>query len=130
MLLRPGSPLYPRTALLRGMDIDEISKEKLIEMALRDQENSLKRTYVKEGYFDAEVKITTEEIEPNLVDLHVSIENADSYVLGKVYVRGHHLRTYAEIESAFRSVTFTSKVPSFALTGTVSPPALTNASGL
>ena len=103
MLLRPGSPLYPRTALLRGMDIDEISKEKLIEMALRDQENSLKRTYVKEGYFDAEVKITPEEIEPNLVDLHVSIENADSYVLGKVYVRGHHLRTYAEIESAFRS---------------------------
>ena len=103
MILRPGSPLYPRTALLRGMDVDEISKEKLIQMALEDQEKSLERTYSKEGYFDADVQITPEEIEPNLVDLHVNILDANSYVLGKIYVRGHNIKTYAEIESSFRS---------------------------
>ncbi|MBQ9816794.1 MAG: BamA/TamA family outer membrane protein [Proteobacteria bacterium] len=103
MILRPGGALYPRTAILRGMDVDDIPKEKLIQMAIEDQVKSLTRVYNKEGYFDAKVTITTEEIEPNLVDLHVTVENAESYVLGKVYVRGHHVKTYAEIESAFRS---------------------------
>ena len=103
MILRPGGILYPRTAILRGMTIDEIPKEKLISMALEDQTKSLERIYSKEGYFDAEVSITTEEIEPNLVDLHVNVKNAESYVLGQIYVRGHSIKTYSEIEDTFRS---------------------------
>lgn len=103
MILRPGGVLYPRTAMLRGQDVDEIPKEKLMKMALEDQEKSLARVYVKEGYFDAKVKIEPVEVEPNLVDLHVQVTDADSYVLGKVYVRGHKVKTYAEIEDTFRS---------------------------
>lgn len=103
MILRPGGTLYPRTALLRGKNVDDIPKETLIQMALEDQINSLTRVYTKEGYFDAEVQIIPKEIEPNLVDLHVQVEHAESYVLGKIYVRGNHVRTYADIEDAFRS---------------------------
>ena len=103
MILRPGGVLYPRTAILRGMDVDEIPKEKLMQMALEDQEKSLERVYVKEGYFDAKVKIEAVEVEPNVVDLHVNVSDAESYVLGKVYVRGHKVKTYAEIEDTFRS---------------------------
>ena len=103
MILRPGGVLYPRTALLRGMDVDEIPKEKLIEIALDDQIKSLTRYYTKEGYFDAKVSIVPVEIEPNLVDLHVNVTDCDKYVLGKVYIRGQNLQKYATLESAFRS---------------------------
>ncbi len=103
MILRPGGALYPRTAILRGMDIDDIPREKLISMALEDQEKSLTRVYTKEGYFDTEVKITTEEVGPYQVDLHVSAENAERYVLGKVYVYGHQVKNYSTIEDTFRS---------------------------
>ncbi|GEM_PF-2207576 len=103
MILRPGGILYPRTAILRGMTVDEIPKEKLITMALEDQIKSLERIYSKEGYFDAEVTIIPTEVEPNLVDLHVSVNNAESYVLGQIYVRGHSIKTYSEIEDTFRS---------------------------
>ncbi len=103
MILRPGGALYPRTAILRGMEVDDISKEKLIEMAIDDQVKSLTRVYNKEGYFDARVDITPVEVGENLVDLHVNVTDAESYALGKVYVHGHKLKTYAEIEDSFRS---------------------------
>lgn len=103
MMIRVGSPLYPRTALLRGKTPDDMDKSTLMQLALDDQADSLKRMYVKEGYFDAEIDLTLDEIEENLVDLHVKVENASGFVLGKIYVRGHKIRTYAEIESQFRS---------------------------
>ncbi len=103
MILRPGGALYPRTALLRGMEIDDIPKEKLIEIAIDDQVKSLTRYYTKEGSFDAKVNIWPVEIEPNLVDLHVNVTDSDKYVLGKIYIRGHKLKKYSTLESAFRS---------------------------
>ncbi|MBR4984872.1 MAG: BamA/TamA family outer membrane protein [Proteobacteria bacterium] len=103
MILRPGGVLYPRTVMLRGMDVDDIPKEKLMQMALEDQEKSLARMYVKEGFFDAKVRIDPEVVDTDLVDLHVHVTDADSYVLGKVYVRGHKVKSYAEIEDTFRS---------------------------
>ena len=103
MILRPGGALYPRTALLRGMNVDDIPKEKLIEIAIDDQVKSLTRYYSKEGYFDAQVEIEPVEIEPNLVDLHIRVSNSKRYVLGKIYIRGHKLKKYADLESDFRS---------------------------
>ncbi len=103
MILRPGGNLYPRTALLRGMDVDAISREELIRMAIDDQEKSLERVYVKEGYFDTDVHIDIEEVEKDRVNLHVRAENSYDYAIGKVYVRGHHAKNYAEIEDIFRS---------------------------
>lgn len=103
MILRPGGNLYPRTALLRGMDVDAIPREELIRMAIDDQEKSLERVYVKEGYFDTDVHIDIEEVEPDHVNLHVRAENSYDYKIGKVYVRGHQAKKYAEIEDIFRS---------------------------
>ena len=103
MILREGGQLYPRTALLRGKDVDSLDKNALLEMAIQDQIKSLKRVYTKEGLFDAEISIEMEEIEPNRVDLHVRVQNAESYALGKVYVRGNKIREYSDIEDAFRS---------------------------
>lgn len=103
MILRPGGAIYPRTVLLRGKNADAMDTSELIAMALKDQSESLRRIYVKEGYFDAEVEITTEEIAPHVADLHVRVKNARSYVLGKIYVRGHKVRTYSDLESSFRS---------------------------
>ena len=103
MILRPGGALYPRTALLRGKDVDDIPKSQLIDIALDDQIKSLTRYYTKEGYFDAKVNIEPVEIEPNLVDLHIRVTDSDKYVLGKIYIRGHQLKKYSTLESAFRS---------------------------
>lgn len=103
MMIRVGGALYPRTALLKGKNPDAMEKSELIAMALEDQADSLRRLYVKEGYFDAKVDIGIEEVETNRVDLHVNVSNADGYVLGKIYVRGHKVRSYSEIESLFRS---------------------------
>ena len=103
MMLRVGGALYPRTALLKGKNPDAMEKSELIAMALEDQADSLRRLYVKEGYFDAEVDIRVEDVAPNIVDLHVDVSNAEGYVLGKIYVRGHTVRSYSEIESLFRS---------------------------
>ena len=103
MMIRAGSAIYPRSALLKGKNPDAEEKSALIAMALEDQADSLRRLYVKEGYFDAKVSVTLEEIAPNLADLHVSVSDADGYALGKIYVRGHKSRSYAQIESLFRS---------------------------
>lgn len=103
MSLRQGLPIYPRTALLRGRDVDNMAKEELMAMAIADQQKALTRLYVKEGYLDAEVEIQVTEVKPYLADLKVIVTKEGGYTLGKVYIRGHKLKTYRELESAFRS---------------------------
>ncbi len=105
MILRAGSPLYPRTALLRGHDADAMSREELTKIAIDDQVKSLERLYQKEGYLDAKVTIDVVPVEenPEHVDLIIKVAESHGYGLGKVYVRGHNAFKYSEIESTFRS---------------------------
>ncbi len=105
MILHPGGALYPRTALLRGRDADEISRDELTQIALDDQIKSLTRIYTKQGFLDAYVtiEVVPSDEDPKHVELKVVGHNVDGYVLGKVYVRGLKAKSYAEIESEFRS---------------------------
>lgn len=103
MLLRPGAPLYPRTALLRGKDPDAMDRAALIQIALDDQRDSLRRLYEKAGYFDAEVSLETVDVGEERVDIHINVRNAHAYSLGKIYARGHEVRRYSDIESSLRS---------------------------
>jgi len=103
MILRAGGPLYPRTSLLRGRNVDAIPKDELIQIALDDQTRSLVRLYHKEGYFDAVVEIVPEPVSVNEVELVVRVTQVHGYGLGKIYVRGHQVKRYSEIESVFRS---------------------------
>ena len=105
MMLHASGMLYPRTALLRGRDVDEMSREELTQIAIDDQIKSLKRLYTKDGYLSTDVRIDITPVngDPNLVDLTVVVENAKGYRLGKVYVKGHALKSYSDIESTFRS---------------------------
>lgn len=105
MILHAGGALYPRTALLRGRDVDSVSREELTKIALDDQINSLTRVYTKQGFLDASVTIDVvpSKDNPKHVDLKVVGHDVDGYVLGKVYVRGLKAKSYADIESEFRS---------------------------
>lgn len=105
MILHPGGALYPRTALLRGRDVDEVSREELTQIALDDQIKSLTRIYTKEGFLEAYVTIDVvpSQEDPKHVELYVVGHDVEGYVLGKVYARGLKAKTYSEIESEFRS---------------------------